>query len=170
MNKGVRTADSKARSATLLRKTALILACAATLPAAAGGALPAATDLAQDGERMRREATPMAVLYSQNACSWCDRARSHLVPMSQAPDAGALFRQIDIDRATPLVDFAGTHSTHERFAAAENIRFVPMLVLYGPSGERLAEPVVGMGIADFYAEYVSRAITEARARMRPETR
>ncbi|WP_123785217.1 thioredoxin domain-containing protein [Pseudazoarcus pumilus] len=156
------------RGARQLRAMAAILACALALPAAAAGTLPAAGDLAREAAAMRREATPMAILYSQHGCAWCDIARSQLVPMSRDADVGAIFRQIDIDRATPMTAFDGEPTTHADFARAEQARFTPMLVLYGPSGERLAEPVVGVGTVDFYAQYVSRAIAEARARLQPK--
>ncbi|MDX5363336.1 MAG: glutaredoxin family protein [Pseudazoarcus pumilus] len=153
-----------ARQATAFM-TALILAWAPAAPAGAAGLLPGATDLAATGRAMLRDGLPLVVLYSQDNCSWCDRARSQLVPMSRQSDIGARFAQIDIDRATPLVDFAGRKTTHGRFARDEAARFTPMLVIYGPSGQRLAEPIVGMGAIDFYAEQVLQAIAQARARL-----
>jgi thioredoxin-related protein len=151
------------------RAMAWILACALALPAAAGS-LPRAGDLAREAQTMRREATPMAILYSQHGCAWCDIARSQIAPLLRSADAGAIFRQIDIDSATPMTGFDGVRTTHAAFARAEQARFTPMLVLYGPSGERLAEPVVGVGAVDFYAEYVSRAIAEARSRLQAQNR
>jgi thioredoxin-related protein len=142
---------------------ALILACALAAPMRAAGELPGATDLAAQGREMTRDGRPLVVMYSQDNCGWCDRARTQLVPMSAQPDIGARFVQIDIDRATPLIDFVGQTTTHGRFAQDEGIRFTPMLVLYGPSGQRLTEPVVGMGAVDFYADQVLRAIAQARA-------
>lgn len=141
---------------------ALILAWAPA-PSVAADALPGATDLAATGRAMSRDGLPLVVLYSQDNCNWCDRARSQLVPLSRQPDVGARFAQIDIDRATPLVDFAGLSTTHGRFARDEAIRFTPMLVIYGPSGQRLTEPIVGMGAIDFYADQVQQAIAKARA-------
>ena len=155
------------RNARMQWAMACILACALALPAAAAGTLPAAGDLAREAAAMRRDATPMAILYSQHGCNWCDIARSQLVPMARGGEAGVIFRQIDIDRATSMTGFDGEATTHADFARAEQARFTPMLVLYGPSGERLAEPIVGIGTVDFYAESVSRAIAEARARLRP---
>lgn len=147
--------------------TGLILAWALAGPAAAGALLPGATDLAADGRAIARDGAPLVVLYSQDNCVWCDRARSQLVPLSRQPEVGARFAQIDIDRATPLTDFAGRATTHAGFARDEGIRFTPMLVIYGPSGQRLTEPVVGMGAVDFYADQVLRAIAQARAQLTP---
>lgn len=45
------------------------------------------------------------------------------------------------------------------------MRFTPTLVVYGPGGKRLSDPIVGFRLADFYAEYVNRAIEEGLARL-----
>lgn len=145
--------------------TVCILAWAPAAPAAAQLVLPGATDLAASGRAIAEEDAPLVVLYSQEGCSWCDLARTHLVPMSRDAELGARFAQIDIDRNTPLLDFAGRRTTHRGFARDEGVRFTPMLVIYGPSGERLTEPVVGMGAVDFYGDQVIKAIDEARARL-----
>jgi thioredoxin-related protein len=157
-------AASALRTAALVM-TAIILAWAPVAPSAAAGRLPGAVDLAATGRAIASDGAPLVVLYSQENCSWCDRARSQLVPMSRQTDIGARFAQIDIDRATPLTDFAGQITTHARFARDEAIRFTPMLVIYGPSGQRLTEPLVGMGAVDFYAAQVLQAIAQARAQL-----
>lgn len=159
--------------ATLARRaaavmTACILAWAFAPPAAAQLVLPGATDLAATGRDIAADGSPLVVLYSQDNCSWCDKARSQLVPMSRDPKVSARFAQIDIDRSTPLTDFAGQRTSHSRFARDEGIRFTPMLVIYGPSGERLADPVVGMGAVDFYGDMVMKAIDQARQRLRAQ--
>lgn len=152
------------RHATALM-TALILACAPAASFAQAGALPAATDLAASGRSVAADGAPLVVLYSQESCGWCERARSQLVPMSKQADIGARFAQIDIDRPTALVDFAGQRTTHSAFARDEGIRFTPMLVIYGPSGQRLTEPIAGIGAIDFYADQVLQAIAQARAKL-----
>ena len=145
--------------------TVCILAWAPAPPAAAQLVLPGATDLAASGRAIADDGAPLVVLYSQEGCNWCDLARTHLVPLSRDAKVGARFAQIDIDRGTPLLDFAGRQSTHRSFARDEGVRFTPMLVIYGPAGERLTEPVAGMGAVDFYGHQVMQAIDEARARL-----
>jgi thioredoxin-related protein len=110
---------------------------------------------------------PMVVLFSQSGCGWCDRARVQLVPMAReaAEQGGAVFRQMDIDRDTPLVDFSGQRATHRRFSRAEGVRFTPTLIVFGPDGRQLAEPILGMRLPDFYAHYVAQAIDQARSAM-----
>lgn len=134
-------------------------------------ALPEAEDLSQDARLMRDAGQPMVVLFSQRACGWCDRARQQLTPMARDADTqgGAVFRQIDIDRDAPLVDFSGQRVSHSRFSRDEGVRFTPTLIVFGPDGRQLAEPILGMRLPDFYAHYVAQAIDQARTAMMTNT-
>lgn len=127
------------------------------------------TDLAADAERMRAVTQPMVVLFSQRNCGWCDRARSQLAGLAKDDPAGTgvLFRQIDIDRDTALRDFAGGATTHRQFARKHGARFTPTVMVFGPQGQPLGEPILGMRVPDFYAQYVVLAIEEARTAMTP---
>lgn len=144
----------------------------AALCAAPPGIAPA-RDLAADSAGMRAHGTVMLVLYSQAGCRWCERAKAEvLVPLQNDPGSPRriVLREIAIDADTPLIDFAGRPTTHRRFAAGEGARLTPTLVVYGPNGARLAEPIVGFRLADFYAEYVSRTIEESLAQLRAPSR
>ena len=131
--------------------------------------LPRADDLQADGRAEQKSGSPILVLFSQADCQWCERARrEYLIPMSRdahLKDA-VKYRQIDIDSDRPLIDFRGQTSTHRNFAKEQKIRFAPTLVLYGPSGERLDEAIVGMRLPDFYGQYIEQSIDAARARMK----
>lgn len=146
------------------------------LPLAAGAAaghLAPARDLAADARDMRARGTVMLVLFSQADCPWCARARNEiLLPLQNDPASRrrVVLREIAIDADTPLADFAGRPTSHRRFAAAEGARFTPTLIIYGPDGSRLADPIVGFRLADFYAEYVNRAIEQGLARIRAPSR
>ena len=135
--------------------------------AAASATLPPAEDLSRDASQMRDAGQPMVVLFSQRSCGWCDRARVQLAPMARevARQGGVVFRQIDIDRDAPLVDFSGQGTSHRRFSRDEGVRFTPTVIVFGPDGRQLAEPILGMRLPDFYAHYVGQAIDQARNAM-----
>jgi thioredoxin-related protein len=156
-----------------LRGIALILSW---LPLALGAATPPiapAQDLAADARNMRARGTVMLVLFSQAGCHWCERARNEaLLPLQNDPASHrrVVLREVAIDNDTPLTDFAGRRTTHRRFAAGERAHVTPTLVVFGPDGARLAEPIVGFRLADFYAEYVNRAIDDGLARLKTPSR
>lgn len=149
----------------MVRGLAGILACVPIALSAAQPGLPRAVDLAGDGAAMRAVKMPMVVLYSQTGCSYCDEARTYLAPMASDPVIAqqALFRQIDIDSDAALTDFAGKPTTHRRLARQLGAKFTPTVSVLDADGRTLAEPIVGMRLADFYGQYVANAIDDARA-------
>lgn len=146
-----------------------ILAWLAAAAAAAGQGLTGADDLARDGRELRSRKLPMLVLYSQADCAWCERARrDFLVPMQQDPAYRdkVILRQIDLDSDAVLTDFSGHKTTQREFARAEHARVTPTVIFYGPDGAKLADPIVGMRIPDFYGAYLERALDEGLAKLR----
>ena len=159
-----------------LRTMALILSwlpmASGASPGASHGITPA-RDLAADAREMRARGTVMLVLYSQADCPWCERARREvLLPLQNDPASRGrvVLREIALDDDAALTDFAARKTTHRQFSQSEGARFTPTLVVYGPDGNRLTEPIVGFRIADFYAEYVNRAVDEGLARLGPPSR
>jgi hypothetical protein len=43
---------------------------------------------------------------------------------------------------------------------------VPVVAFYGPTGQRLADPIVGARLPDFYQSYLEEAIEHAAAQIR----
>ncbi len=77
---------------------------------------------------------PLLVLFSETGCPWCEcPQREFRLPTQSKHEyrARVLFRQIDIDRETPLRRFGGS---------------------------ALAEPLLGFGIAGFYGACLDERI------------
>ncbi len=134
----------------MVRGLAGILACVPIALSAAQPSLPKAADLAIDGAAMRAAKMPMVVLYSQAGCSYCDEARTYLVPMARDPANAqrALFRQVDIDSDAALTDFAGKQTTHRNLAARLGAKFTPTVSLLDAEGRTLGEAIIGMRLPD----------------------
>jgi thioredoxin-related protein len=144
-----------------------LLACPPALTQAAPShALTEAADLAADARLAAAKGVPLVVLYSRDDCSWCEKLkREHLGPLSRNPAAPALVRELHMDRATPMIDFAGRRTTSADFSQQMQARFAPTVMFHGPDGAALAEPIVGFRLADFYAAYLDRAIEESRSKL-----
>ena len=130
--------------------------------------LPRATDLHADGERSAREKIPVLLFFDLWDCPYCDRAlREFLVPMANGSEWGsrAIYRQIEIDKMLPLVDFAGGTTTHRDLAKAYGVRYTPTLHLLNGRGETLGKPLVGLMTPDFYGAYLEQAISEATRKL-----
>ncbi len=188
MNQTAR-AGSQQRTANAMRLKAWvgILAWATALPAFLPGFVAAAADaparmerlaepvdLQQESRHMALHGMPMVVLYSQADCRYCDQVRAHLLPMAReqatqpAERQHALFRQVNLDSNAPLTDFSGRPTTQSAFSKAQAIRFTPTVVVYGPDGRTLGEPILGVRIPDFYSQYVEQAIGQAREALRAQ--
>lgn len=75
----------------------------------------------------------------------------------------AVFRQINIDKDEPLLDFNGRASTHRHFALAEGVRLYPTVALYRPDGKPAVEKLTGFTSAVYYGSSIERRIDAARA-------
>jgi hypothetical protein len=131
--------------------------------------LTPAQDLRRDAAQMRAQKAPMLILFSREGCNWCVQARrDYLVPMQRESAARrrVLIREVDVDQDAPLVDFSGRKTTHRDFGTEEKARFTPTVILYGPDGARLADPLVGMAIPDFYGTYLERAVDQSIDKLR----
>ncbi len=130
-------------------------------------ALTEARDLAAEARQAAARGVPLVVLYSRDDCSWCAKLRrEHLGPLSRNPATPAVIRELHMDRATPLVDFAGRRTTSADFSKQMQASFAPTVMFHGPDGAPLAESIVGYRLADFYGAYLDRAIEESRDRLK----
>ena len=132
-------------------------------------ALPPAADLAADASESRRRRVPILLMFDRDDCPYCERAlREHLVPMSRdAPwRDDALFRQVEVDKALPVVDFDGGATTHRALAARYGASLTPTIVVVDATGAPIAEAVVGLLTADFYGAYLEDALKKGLARLR----
>lgn len=156
-------------SARTCLRLASVLMAAALLPLPLGAAtvdkenLPRARDLQKEAS----EGRPLVLLFSRTDCPYCRQARVYLRPMAreQGTADAAVYRQIDLDTNVPLKDFQGRPTTHAAFAKAEKFQLTPTVAFYGPTGERLTKPIIGMRLPDFYGEYLNQTLKQARQKM-----
>ena len=121
------------------------------------------TDLAADARLAASRGVPLVVLYSREDCSWCEKVRrQHLGPLARDPKAPAVVRELHMDRATALIDFAGRRTTSADFSKQVQAQFAPTVMFHGPQGALLAESIVGYRLADFYGAYLDNAIDDSR--------
>jgi thioredoxin-related protein len=154
--------------------TRWILACLIALfvaaPACAQTAhMVAARNFAADARFAAQRKIPILVLFSESGCPWCERARQEfLLPMQRNSEykARVLMREVGTDSRDALVDFTGNKTTQAEFAHRLGVLMMPTVMLLGPRGEALAEPLVGFGSADYYGYFLDQRIDAALARLR----
>lgn len=130
--------------------------------------LTAAVDLRAEAAAAARHGQPLVVLYSRSDCRYCeDVRRDYLKPLQDsAGRRGIVVRQINQDGTQPLRDFRGQVATHAAVAAGEKIRMVPVVAFYGADGQKLAAPIVGARLPDFYQSYLDDALAQSAQALR----
>jgi len=157
--------------AARLVPTRWILACLAALLVAAPACaqMVEARDLAADARLAAERKIPLLVLFSEAGCPWCERARQEfLLPMQRNPEyqGKVMMREVGTDNPAALVDFTGERTTQAQFARRHRVSMMPTVMLLGPRGETLAEPLVGFGSADYYGYFLDQRIDAALAQLR----
>jgi thioredoxin-related protein len=127
--------------------------------------LPTATDLASLGQQAQRQGKPLLVFFYQEQCHYCETVRKqYLLPMSREPEAErrVILRKFDTRGEAVIRDFSGKRLPQQQFAHRERKTFTPTIALYGPNGERLTRPLVGLkGGRDYYGHYLDKTIEAA---------
>jgi thioredoxin-related protein len=147
----------------------LLLACGVQTAQGLGAELPPAVDLRSEAEQAFRKGGPLIILFSRDDCKYCATVkRDYLKPLASHPRHRdrVLVRQINQDSSAALVDFQGEATTHARFADGEKIRLFPVVAFYGREGKRLAAPIIGARLPDFYQSYLDDAIEQSVAALR----
>lgn len=132
----------------------------------AHAALPSPSSLRAAAQSAAARGEPLVVMTTLSGCPYCDLVRNHyLLPMRREGLVHAV--QIDIrDRTSNLQGFAGENTTPADQARAWKARFAPTVLFLGPSGQELAERLVGVAVPDFYGEYLQARLSEARGKLK----
>jgi len=149
----------------MIRLLFLIMLAAAGGVSPAQAELPPASNLAALGQQAKQQGKPVVLFFYQDQCHYCETVRKqYLEPMSRdtAYDDRILLRKIDTRGDKRITDFKGKEVRQQSFASRERKTFTPPIAFYGPKGERLIRPLVGLkGGRDYYGHYLEKGIEEA---------
>lgn len=140
-----------------------ILAWGLALPASGAGDVPMVDSLKATAKEAAALKIPILVVFTHPGCHFCERVKSdYLGPMIDDPSwkGKVIIRQIEAGSDWDLIDFNGKKTTQGEFAASEKVRMVPTVMVFGPDGKVLADPIVGLLTPDFYYGYLQSAIEE----------
>lgn len=142
----------------------LLLLCLWLGSAAHADELPMARDFAADGAHATTQAAPIVVLFTAPYCRFCIAVKAeyfrHLESDSRFADR-ILVREVIINSAEALEDFAGSTTTHQRFADDHQVFLVPTVRIFDGGGLEITEPLVGVVSMDFYGWYLNQRIDDA---------
>lgn len=146
-----------------------LIVLVAMAPPAFAAKLTPLKDLAADARIARRQAMPIVVLFSSEACYYCGQVMElHLEPMAErGPYAQrVLFRVAEIEKNLMAKDFNGRTRTYEELAGIYRVSLTPHIKILDPDGRELVPPIIGYNTAEFYRGYLEEAIDTAIAKLR----
>lgn len=128
--------------------------------------LPTPASLRGAAQAAAARGEPLVVMTTLKGCVYCELVRNnYLAPMRRDGELVAV--QIDVqDRQSNLQGFAGDMTTPADQARAWKARFTPTVMFFGPDGTELAERLVGVAVPDFFGEYLSARLVEARGKLK----
>lgn len=127
--------------------------------------LPTTRSLAGSARAAAAKGEPLVLMTSLAGCIYCDMVRNqHLQPMLRDGLVHAI--QLDIqDRTGLILDFDGRQTSPYELSQRWQARIAPTVLFFGPDGQELAERMIGMGLPDFYGEYLAARLDTARQRL-----
>lgn len=130
-----------------------------------GAGLPSNVDWAAAAQESRSSDRPIMVVFGADDCHYCDRLKAELLgPMLEAGtlQKTVVFREFDINADGKVNDFDGVPVRSRIFVERYRVFATPTVVLLGPDGNRLTDPIVGYDERGEYEARLRTAIEEAR--------
>ena len=124
--------------------------------------LPVPASLPEAARMAEKQGGPLVLLVSLPGCPYCELVRrNYLLPARNESSLEAWQLNIN-DNSTPLLDFDGKPTTAAVWTKAWKATFTPTVLFLGPQGQKLAEPLVGVAVPDFYGAYLDERLALAR--------
>jgi len=106
------------------------------------------------------------VLFSQDACAYCQIVREHyLRPLAASRPDGLQIAEIELGGRRTMLDWQGTRRSHAEMGRAHGVRFAPTVMFLDSQGRELAPAIVGLS-NDFFGAYLEARIAAAKAALR----
>ena len=145
-------------------KTLIFLLLLSLSTGSYGSQLILARDLQADGIHSNAHTKPVIILYTASYCVYCEAVKEEFFNhIADDPEylSRIILREIVIDDDTALLDFAGTSTSHRKYANQREISLVPTVGFYDARGNALTDPLIGVRLMDFYLWYLQQGIKAA---------
>ncbi len=138
------------------------------LPAFAGSeGIPATEDWAQVSAEAQAAQSPIILVFTAEACSYCEQlAHDVLIPLQASDEQNKpIIKAFDISTGNKIIDFDGSKVRGRNFISRYTIFATPTVVILDSQGKQLAAPIVGYNSKDEYLILLNNAIDSSRTAM-----
>lgn len=134
---------------------------------AAESSLPFPRSLPEEARAAAARKEPLVLLVSLPGCPFCEQVRrSYLLPMSREEGMHAF--QIDVaDARRSLIAFGGRQKHPVDLVREWKVDVTPTVLFLGPTGQEIAERLVGIAVPSFYGGYLDQRLDAARRALKP---
>lgn len=121
-------------------------------------------DFSLVGEVARVSGLPVVVVVTGPNCGFCERMRKDLFNSQQrcSLTSHAVAREFPNDTGGKITDFDGERVRSRMFLSRYEVFATPTVLFLDPSGDQLADPIVGYNEEDLYRSIVAERLSEAR--------
>ncbi|MDG4868316.1 thioredoxin family protein [Guyparkeria sp. 1SP6A2] len=134
---------------------------------AASGDVPLMSDLKNvqaDLEYMQEQQIPMLMFFHATYCSYCrtvDEEFLQTMAEDESYHGRLIIRRVEIDSATPEIEWQGTSYTPVEFARLQGVQLVPEVIFFAPDGRQVVDELKGVTVPDFYPQYLDQRLRAA---------
>ncbi len=125
------------------------------------------TDLYQDAQLAKQKGVPIVVMFSQDACGYCNVVREQfLKPMLRSGDYTnkVIIREVKIDTFEDVRDFTGKQVPSDELSSIHRAYLTPTVVVFDSNG-KVHHRILGVTNEHYYGGELDDAINRAYSRI-----
>ncbi|BBB23502.1 conserved hypothetical protein [Isorropodon fossajaponicum endosymbiont JTNG4] len=137
-------------------------------------ALPLAKNLLEDAQLVRKNETPILIMFSIPNCPYCQKVKQEVIaPMNELDEYKnkVIIRHVNAGTLKDMKDFYNNDTNHGRFAFQNGINFYPTIFLMDNYGANLGK-IIGVPSMDYYwtelDKVIDKSITKLKRQLKAE--
>ncbi|MBW5290828.1 MAG: hypothetical protein Rsou_1127 [Candidatus Ruthia sp. Asou_11_S2] len=137
-------------------------------------ALPLAKNLLEDAQLVRKNETPILIMFSIPNCPYCQEVKQEVIaPMNELDEYKnkVIIRHVNAGTLKDMKDFYNNDTNHGRFAFQNGINFYPTIFLMDNYGANLGK-IIGVPSMDYYwtelDKVIDKSITKLKRQLKAE--
>ncbi len=133
-------------------------------------ALPLAKNFLEDAQLVRKNKTPILIMFSIPNCSYCQELKQKVIaPMNELDEYKnkVIIRHVNAGTLKDMKDFHNNDTNHARFAFQNGVSFYPTVFLVDNYGANLGK-IVGIPSMDYYWTELDKVIDKSIAKLKQQ--
>ncbi len=137
-------------------------------------ALPLAKNLLEDAQLVRKNETPILIMFSIPNCPYCQEVKQEVIaPMNELDEYKnkVIIRHVNVGTLKDMKDFYNNDTNHSRFGFQNGINFYPTIFLMDNYGANLGK-IIGVPSMDYYwtelDKVIDKSITKLKRQLKAE--